>query len=233
MSNIATYILASLSENKLQKMSFTLDGKLHQIVNAVNMYREITNHDMQYVWFGEFCRVLDAQTKENFYCNVLGGSRNLVETPLGYDSTSHSAFFIGTMHYNFPIDEVDLSNKTTFDPIHCYKVDGKLSLPHDIINDKKSCEDSIYSSIYMDIFHKYEYMRTEARFGEKEGFDKDKMSEYIAITRKESADARDFINAQPDNVEFEYMGKTYIKNIPVDDPEMIYSLLLTGRHFEE
>lgn len=94
MSNIATYILASLSENKLQKMSFTLDGKLHQIVNAVNMYREITNHDMQYVWFGEFCRVLDAQAKENFYCNVLGGSRNLVETPLGYDSTSHSAFLL-------------------------------------------------------------------------------------------------------------------------------------------
>src|SRR5574343_536589 len=107
MSNIATYILASLSENKLQKMAFEINDELHQVVNAVNMYREITNHDMQYVWFGEFCRVLDAQTKENFYCNVLGGSRNLVENPLGYDLTSHSAFFIGTMHYNFPIDEVE------------------------------------------------------------------------------------------------------------------------------
>ena len=67
----------------------------------------------------------------------------------------------------------------------------------------------------------------------EECFDKDKMSEYIAITRKESADARDFISNQPDNVEFEYYGSKYVKNIPVDDPEMIYSLLLTGRHFEE
>jgi hypothetical protein len=92
--DIATYILASLSENKLQKMAFEINDELHQVVNAVNMYRAIADHDMQYVWFGEFCRVLDAQTKENFYCNVLGGSRNLVETPLGYDSTSHSAFLL-------------------------------------------------------------------------------------------------------------------------------------------
>lgn len=233
MSNIATYILASLSENKLQKMAFEINDELHQVVNAVNMYRAIADHDMQYVWFGEFCRVLDAQTKENFYCNVLGGSRNLVETPLGYDSTSHSAFFIFTMHHNFEIDTVDLSAKTTFDPIYCYKVNGKLKIPHNILDDKKSCQESIYSKIYQDIAKKYEYMRIESRFGENEGFDKDKFKVYVDITRKESNDALNFINDQPDNVEFEYMGKTYIKNIPIDDPEMIYSLLLTGCHFEE
>ena len=44
--NIATYMLASLDSNSLQKLSIKLDDSLHQIVNAVNMYREIANHDM-------------------------------------------------------------------------------------------------------------------------------------------------------------------------------------------
>src|SRR5690606_30505766 len=116
--NIATYMLASLGSNSLQKLSIKLDENIHHITNAINMYRAIYNHDMQYVWFGEFCRVLNAENATDFYQNVLGGSGNLVETPLGYDSTSHSAFFILTMHYNFQIDEVDLTKQSTFEPIY-------------------------------------------------------------------------------------------------------------------
>ena len=137
------------------------------------------------------------------------------------------------MHHNFEIDTVDLRNRNTFDPIHCYKLNDKLKMPHDILDDKKSCEESIDSHIYHDIVKKYEYLRNESRFGENEGFDKDKFKEYCDIMRDETNKAREFIQSQPDNVEFEYMGHRYTKNISVDDPEMIYSLLVSGHHFDD
>lgn len=228
---IATYMLASLGTNSLQKLSIKLDENIHHITNAINMYRAIYDHDMQYVWFGEFCRVLKAEMPRSFYQNVLGGSSNLVEMPLGYDSTSHSAFFICTMHYNFPIDEVDLTNKTTFDPIYCYSIDGKLHLPYDIVNDKKSGTDSIYSTIYHKISDNHKDKRDAARADGS--FDKELFNEYVAITRKEGEAARSFIDQQEDNTEFEYMGTKFIKNIPIDDPVAIFSLLLTGQHFDD
>lgn len=227
--NIATYMLASLGSNSLQKLSIKLDEDIHHITNAINMYRAIYNHDMQYVWFGEFCRVLNAENATDFYQNVLGGSSNLVETPLGYDSTSHSAFFILTMHYNFQIDEVDLTKQSTFEPIYCYSKDGVLHLPHDIINDKTSGSDSIYSNIYHKISDKYKDMRDASR--EDGSWNAELFTEYVGITRKEGDEALDFINQQKDNSEFEYMGIKFIKNIPIDDPTIIHSLLVAGHHF--
>lgn len=229
--NIATYMLASLGSNSLQKLSIKLDEKIHHITNAINMYRAIYDHDMQYVWFGEFCRALNAKSATDFYQNVLGGSGNLVETPLGYDSTSHSAFFILTMHYNFQIDEVDLTKQSTFETIYCYSKDGVLHLPHNIVDGKTSGVDSIHSTIYHKISDKYKDMRTASRADGS--FDEELFTEFVTITRKEGDEARTFINQQEDNTEFEYMGHKFIKNIPVDDPEIIHSLLLAGHHFDD
>lgn len=126
-----------------------------------------------------------------------------------------------------------MDNLKTMSDLTKQVLNDKLKMPHDILDDKKSCEESIDSHIYLDIAKKYEYLRAESRFGENEGFDKDKFKEYCDIMRDETNKAREFIQSQPDNVEFEYMGHRYTKNISVDDPEMIYSLLVSGHHFDD
>lgn len=220
-----TYVLASLGTNTLKKVAFKINDDLHQVVNVVNMYREIYIHDMAYLLFSEFCTALEIQDKKLFYQAVSGGNGNLVTDPLGYDGTSHSAFFISTMHHNFPIDLVDLSTRTTIDPIHCYMINGDLFLPFDIIinNNKISCEDSIHSYLYQFISEKHKELRSATR--EDGSFDEAKFTKYLDVMRSEDNTLKAFLNEQEDGVEFEYMGNVFTKNIPIDDPLVIHELL--------
>lgn len=228
--NLTTYILANLSNDTLKKLSINVNDKIHYITNAVNIYRTIADHNMQYLWFGDFCRVLGADNSADFYSGLYGQRGNMVETPLGYDGTCCAAMFVPTMHYNFPIDQVDLSEKDKFDPIYCYKINGKLHIPYDILDDKKTGNSSIYAHIYQGISKKYSHLRCR---DDKGGFDKDDFAEFCRLTKIEGDEALEFIKSQPQNVEFEYNGEKYVKCIPIDDPDMIYSMLVSDNHFAE
>lgn len=212
-----TYMITDLRNHRVHTLGITVDDSLHQIINAVNIFREIYNRGLGYVNLHEFCEILSCDDKEAFYQKLQNGTPSLCEVPLGCEGHHHAVHFIKTLAHTVSKNYVDLSNRKTIEPIYCYEVDWVLNLPFCISN-KITGESEIYNMLY-----------SKAIASIKEEVGPDEMIEFRNRIMKAKNEIISFIQNQPDDIDFEYDGMKFKKNIPVADPQTILKLLFGGR----
>lgn len=223
---LATYALISYGEQKVYTLGFDILENNDPFITATNMYLELQKRDLQYLWYTEWLNKLEIKDPKEFFSVVCSGGENLVDSPLGYDSTSCSVMFVCTMHYpsNMQVEIVDLTENKLKEPILCCSIDGKLKLPWTPYSDNRNNVDDINTFIHNLANKKYIHLQEESRFGEKD-FKEETFKKYLSSVRAENSRLKDISDAQPDNTPYEIEGHTIIKNIPIDDVEVLKSLI--------
>lgn len=219
-----TYALIGLASKEVRHLGFIINDDIDPVINIINIYNELKKRNLDYLWFAEFLNKFDLNNKDKFIEQIGGGGINLVDLPLGYDSTSHVAMFVFTMHYpsGMEIEVIDLRNKDYIDPITCYSLDGVLHLPDYPYNEKEN--DNIYSFIWDVIEKKYKHLKEESRFG-YDDFKPEIMREFTSKHRIEKDRIMKIIDEADDNVEIKIEDRILIKGISVTDPQLIKSIL--------
>lgn len=221
-----TYTLIGLASKEVHTLGFIIDGDKSPALNLINIYHELKKRKIDYLWFNEFMESFNLENNQEFVYDICGQVGNLVNTPLGYDSTSHVSLFVPTMHYpsGMEIEVVDLRNKDYIDPITCYSLDGVLHLPDYPYNEDEKENDNIYSFIWDVIEKKYKHLKEESRFG-YDDFKPEIMREFTSKHRIEKDRIMKIIDEADDNVEIKIEDRILIKGISVTDPQLIKSIL--------
>lgn len=223
---LITYALIGLASKEVNSLGFIINDDIPPIVNLINIYYELKKRNLDYLWFNEFILKFNLDNKDEFIHQIGGGGKNLIHLPLGYDSTSHIAMFVCTMHYpgrmKQDVEVVDLRNKTTIEPITCYSLDAQMHLPYYPYDEKEN--DTMYNFIHQITMKKYKHIQDESNFG-KDNFIPSKMREFTESCRIENARIKKIIDEADDNVEIKIEDRILIKGISVTDPQLIKSIL--------
>lgn len=184
------------------------DTQTDPMLFLVCLYDALIAKDSGYLTFDDWVDQVYNPDPKIMYGDILRGGKNLVTMPLGYDGTSQTVLFVNTMFHTYDVEEIDLTN-CKMPKLYGYMQNGELNFDMEY---QSEIVTMMCSSYYMKLLN----LRKTEREAALESRDKVAYAEIKQSIKDEYDKIVQFVEQQPDDVEFEFDEYVFVKNVVVD-----------------